>query len=179
MGPPADKPAAPEAAPTTKPTRKCAAPVLAAAELDALCGNVFASWVLSADRKSVSKRIVAKNWAAALAFINKVSEAAEEASHHPDVHLTNWRHVDVVLTTHATGGLSRLDASLAAEIDAIDVEASPKWLRDTAALEAAEAPAEAPVAWDDAHYVDGGVPATMFESFSPGKRRKSRHRRAR
>ena len=111
------------------PTRACAAPLLSAEEWVDL-GDAFSSWVLSADGRSVSKRVVAKHWAAAMAYLNLISEAAEAASHHPDVHLTNWRHVTVTLTTHATGGLTRQDASLAATIDALPLEASPRWLRD-------------------------------------------------
>mmetsp|Transcript_18752 Transcript_18752/g.47907 ORF Transcript_18752/g.47907 Transcript_18752/m.47907 type:complete len:90 (+) Transcript_18752:272-541(+) len=49
---------------------------------------------------------------------------------HPDIHLTGWRNVQVDLSTHAIGGLSMPDLVLAAKIDAIPVEFSPKWLRD-------------------------------------------------
>lgn len=37
--------------------------------------------------------------------------------------------VQVVLATHAIGGLSMFDAILAAKIDLLPVEYSPKWLR--------------------------------------------------
>ena len=136
------------------PTRACAAPLLSAEEWVDL-GDAFSSWVLSADGRSVSKRVVAKHWAAAMAYLNLISEAAEAASHHPDVHLTNWRHVTVTLTTHATGGLTRQDASLAATIDALPLEASPRWLRDAAALEDGAAPDEAAVAFDASHFKEG------------------------
>ena len=80
------------------------------------------------------------------------------------------------LAAEVTGGasaaaaLKESAARFSKAVDAAEAEA--------AAAAPAEAPAEAPVAWDDAHYVNGGVLATMFESFSLGKRRKSRHRRA-
>ena len=35
---------------------------------------------------------VAKNWAAAMGFLNAVSAIAEEEGHHPDLHLTGWRN---------------------------------------------------------------------------------------
>ena len=37
--------------------------------------------------------------------------------------------VQVVLATHAIGGLSMFDAILAAKIDSLPIEYSPKWLR--------------------------------------------------
>ncbi len=40
--------------------------------------------------------------------------------------------MQVVLSTHAIGGLSMFDAILAAKIDALSVEYSPKWLKQQA-----------------------------------------------
>ncbi len=37
--------------------------------------------------------------------------------------------MQVVLSTHAIGGLSMFDAILAAKIDALSVDYSPKWLQ--------------------------------------------------
>ena len=37
--------------------------------------------------------------------------------------------LQVVLATHAIGGLSMFDAILAAKIDSLPIEYSPKWLR--------------------------------------------------
>ena len=48
------------------------------------------------------------------------------------MHLTNWRDVEVVASTHAIGGLSLHDFVLAAKLDTIDVTYSPKWLRENA-----------------------------------------------
>ena len=87
-------------------------------------------WRLSPDRTAISKEFVAKNWAAAMAFFNAVSVIAEDEGHHPDLHLTGWRNVRVELSTHAIGGLSLPDLVLAAKIDAIPTEYSPKWLRE-------------------------------------------------
>lgn len=89
-------------------------------------------------------KFVAKNWAAAMGFFNAVSEVAEAEGHHPDLHLTEWRNVRVDLSTHAIGGLSMPDLVLAAKIDAIEVEMSPKWLRQRqeAAISASSATEE-------------------------------------
>lgn len=53
----------------------------------------------------------------ALAFVNRLGEAAEAEGHHPDVFLA-WGKVKVTLWTHAIGGLSENDFILAAKADA-------------------------------------------------------------
>ena len=40
--------------------------------------------------------------------------------------------MQVVLSTHAIGGLSMFDAIMAAKIDALSVDYSPKWLQQQA-----------------------------------------------
>lgn len=56
----------------------------------------------------------------ALAFVNKVGELAEQASHHPDIYLW-WGKVRLVLFTHRIKALSQDDFSLAEEIDKIQI----------------------------------------------------------
>jgi 4a-hydroxytetrahydrobiopterin dehydratase len=90
------------------------------------------SWVVSEDSTTLVRSFTAKNWACAFSFLNHLSEIAETEGHHPDVHLTNYRDVKIVLTTHAIGGLSMHDFVLAAKLDALDVTYSPKWLRENA-----------------------------------------------
>ena len=63
-----------------------------------------------------------------MVFLNAVSEAAEKETHHPDLHLTNWREVRLVLSTHAVGGLTKPDFILAAKLDELPVTYSPAWL---------------------------------------------------
>ena len=113
---------------------------------DALLARLPAlpAWTLSADEKSIRKEFVARNWESALKFFNEVSAIAEDEGHHPDLHLTNWRDVRVDLSTHAIGGLSLPDLVLAAKIDAIPTEYSPKWLREQEAAAAAGGTASAP-----------------------------------
>lgn len=78
---------------------------------------VLDSWKLSEDGKSISRSWNCKNFVKSLAFCNAVGEIAEVEQHHPDLHLTGYRHVQVILTTHAIGGLSLNDFILAAKID--------------------------------------------------------------
>ena len=61
-----------------------------------------------------------KDFAEALAFINKIGALAEEEGHHPDILLHGYRHVRIELTTHAIAGLSENDFILAAKIDKIN-----------------------------------------------------------
>lgn len=92
---------------------------------------------------------------AAIRFFDEVANIAEEEGHHPDLHLTDYREAKVDITaclhdsqqkythwlvltcgmqvqvsTHAIKGLSLFDVILAAKIDALPVEYSPKWLRE-------------------------------------------------
>jgi 4a-hydroxytetrahydrobiopterin dehydratase len=59
-----------------------------------------------------------KDFAEALAFVNRLGEAAEAQGHHPDIFLT-WGRVTVTLWTHSVGGLSENDFTLAARADAV------------------------------------------------------------
>jgi 4a-hydroxytetrahydrobiopterin dehydratase len=87
------------------------------------------AWELAGDKASVSRTFVAKNFVAAIDFFNGVKEVAESEGHHPDLHLTDYRSVQVVICTHAVGGLTLFDLILASKIDEIPVVYSPKWLR--------------------------------------------------
>lgn len=59
-----------------------------------------------------------KDFAAALAFTNRVGEIADVEDHHPAV-LTEWGRVTVAWWTHVVGGLHRNDFVMAAKADAI------------------------------------------------------------
>jgi len=88
-------------------------------------------WRLTSDGGAISRAFTSKNWASAMDFINKVSVVAEREGHHPDVHLTNYRDVEIVVSTHAIGGLSTFDFILASKIDdECAVTYSPKWARE-------------------------------------------------
>jgi len=87
-------------------------------------------WRLSDDHKRLSRAFTAKSFAAALAFINAVGAVAEAEGHHPDLHLTSYREVEIVLYTHAVGGLTENDLIMAGLIDVVPAVYSPKWLRE-------------------------------------------------
>jgi 4a-hydroxytetrahydrobiopterin dehydratase len=55
----------------------------------------------------------------AMAFVNRVADAAEAANHHPDIHIEGWNRVRLELSTHSEGGLTQSDLDMAARIDAL------------------------------------------------------------
>jgi 4a-hydroxytetrahydrobiopterin dehydratase len=57
------------------------------------------------------------DFAAAIAFVDRVAELAEAANHHPDILLHGWNKVRLTLSTHSAGGLTGADFELAAQID--------------------------------------------------------------
>ena len=59
------------------------------------------------------------DFAAAMAFVNRVAEVAERANHHPDILVHGWNGVRLELSTHSEGGLTEADFALAAEIDGL------------------------------------------------------------
>jgi 4a-hydroxytetrahydrobiopterin dehydratase len=54
---------------------------------------------------------------AAIAFVNRVAEAAEGLDHHPDITI-EYTKVTLRVTTHDAGGLTANDFELATRIDA-------------------------------------------------------------
>jgi 4a-hydroxytetrahydrobiopterin dehydratase len=60
------------------------------------------------------------DFAQAMAFVNRVAEAAETANHHPDIHIHGWNKVRLELSTHSEGGLTQADFDMAARIDALN-----------------------------------------------------------
>jgi 4a-hydroxytetrahydrobiopterin dehydratase len=60
------------------------------------------------------------DFAAALAFVNKIGAIAEEQGHHPDIFLA-WGKVRVTIWTHKIDGLTESDFILAAKIDQIAI----------------------------------------------------------
>jgi len=57
-----------------------------------------------------------KDFRAALGFVNRVGDLAEEAGHHPDIDI-RYNRVRLALVTHDAGGLTSKDFDLAARAD--------------------------------------------------------------
>jgi 4a-hydroxytetrahydrobiopterin dehydratase len=60
-----------------------------------------------------------ENFADAIAFVNRVAEAAEEANHHPDILVYGWNKVRLSLTNHSAGGLTDPDFEMAKVFDGL------------------------------------------------------------
>ncbi len=54
---------------------------------------------------------------AAIAVVDRVAEIAEARNHHPDIDI-RWRSLTFRCSTHSAGGITELDAELAAAISA-------------------------------------------------------------
>ena len=68
------------------------------------------------------KEYAFKNFAEALAFVDRIGAMAEEQWHHPDVHLA-WGKVSVEIWTHKIDGLTESDFVFAAKCDALQSNA--------------------------------------------------------
>jgi 4a-hydroxytetrahydrobiopterin dehydratase len=73
-------------------------------------------WVPVKGRDAIEKSYVFKNFVDAFAFMARVALLAEKADHHPEW-FNVYNKIDIVLTTHDAGGLSRRDIDLAKAID--------------------------------------------------------------
>lgn len=76
-------------------------------------------WELVDEGRAIRREYVLKDFAEAVALIGRIAARAEAADHHPDLSLTRYRRLEVVLTTHDAGGLTERDVKLAAEIEAL------------------------------------------------------------
>jgi 4a-hydroxytetrahydrobiopterin dehydratase len=59
------------------------------------------------------------DFAAAIAFVERVAELAEQSNHHPDILVHGWNRVRLTLSTHSEGGVTAADVALAQRIDAL------------------------------------------------------------
>ncbi len=66
----------------------------------------------------LTKTFKSRDFAEALAFVNRVGAIAEQENHHPDLHLA-WGKVRVEIWTHKIKGLTESDFIFAAKCDAV------------------------------------------------------------
>ena len=79
-------------------------------------------WTIQQNPHRISKSWIVKNFMAGMQFFESVAELAEEEGHHPDIHLSGYRNVQIDIWTHAIDGLSMNDFILAARIDQLPVQ---------------------------------------------------------
>jgi 4a-hydroxytetrahydrobiopterin dehydratase len=61
---------------------------------------------------SIERQFEFPDFGAAMKFVNRVAEAAEEANHHPDIDI-RYNKVTMSLTSHDSGGVTARDLRLA------------------------------------------------------------------
>ncbi len=71
------------------------------------------------DEHHLEKDYRFRDFAQALAFVNRVGAVAEEQAHHPDL-LLAWGRVRVQIWTHKIDGLTESDFVLAAKCDRVE-----------------------------------------------------------
>lgn len=78
----------------------------------------LSGWNIADDSRSIEKKIRCPNgFLEAIEICSAIGPIAEAEDHHPDLHVTAYRWLAIVLSTHAIGGLSENDFILAAKID--------------------------------------------------------------
>ena len=71
-------------------------------------------WIYDRRKRAIYTDIHCKDFAAAIRLIGKIAKLAEKMNHHPDLHLTRYRRLKIVLTTHSEDGVTGRDLTLAA-----------------------------------------------------------------
>ena len=67
------------------------------------------------DGKQLVCTVQFQDFVAAIAFVNRLVDPAEQTAHHPDLLIT-FNKIKISLTTHDAGGITPLDTELAAKI---------------------------------------------------------------
>jgi 4a-hydroxytetrahydrobiopterin dehydratase len=68
------------------------------------------------DGNAIKRQFKFEDFQASIDFINRITPAAEEMNHHPDLAIS-WNTVDCTLSTHSEGGLTENDFDLARQIE--------------------------------------------------------------
>lgn len=84
-----------------------------------LLRNLQPGWRL-VDEHHIEKRFEFEGFPRGLSFANKVAVMAEASGHHPELHLTPFGSVDVMLWSHDVEGLTEADFIVATRIDEIE-----------------------------------------------------------
>jgi 4a-hydroxytetrahydrobiopterin dehydratase len=66
----------------------------------------------------ITRTYTMSDFAHALGFVVEVGVLAEAAGHHPDITLRGWNKVDITVSSHDTGALTKRDFDLADKIAA-------------------------------------------------------------
>ncbi len=68
------------------------------------------------DGNALKRTFKFEDFQASVDFVNRITPAAEEMNHHPDLAIS-WNTVECRLSTHSQGGITENDFELAAHIN--------------------------------------------------------------
>ena len=68
--------------------------------------------------KAIQRVFEFPDFKAAMQFVNKVADAAEQANHHPDIDI-RYNKVTMALVSHDSGGVTQRDIKMAQHINGI------------------------------------------------------------
>lgn len=88
---------------------------LTAAERDTALADL-PEWTLADDGLAIERKLKFTDFAQAFGFMTRVAIVAEKADHHPEW-FNVYNRVEIRLTTHDAGGLSKRDVEMAKAID--------------------------------------------------------------
>jgi len=78
-------------------------------------------WSLARDGDAIERKFAFADFVEAFGFMTRVALLAEKADHHPEWSNV-YNRVEIALTTHDAGGLSRRDIDMAKAIDALQID---------------------------------------------------------
>jgi len=68
--------------------------------------------------KAIERIFEFPDFKAAMQFVNKIADAAEQANHHPDIDI-RYNKVTMALVSHDAGGVTQRDVKMARRINEI------------------------------------------------------------
>lgn len=68
--------------------------------------------------KAIQRVFEFPDFKAAMQFVNKIADAAEQANHHPDIDI-RYNKVTTALISHDSGGVTQRDVRMAEQINRI------------------------------------------------------------
>ena len=83
---------------------------------DQLLSLLNNDWKIDDNRDAISKKFKFKSFIQAFSWMTSVAIIAEKMDHHPEW-ANVYNTVEVTLTTHSVGGLTKLDLTLARKMD--------------------------------------------------------------
>ena len=77
----------------------------------------LSGWIQEGNQ--IAKQFQFKDFNEALGFVNIVGAEAEKMNHHPDIFIHSWNKVNITISTHSEGGITKKDFQLAEKIEGL------------------------------------------------------------